>query len=276
LKKLVDFLDWLLPCRRKEVVMQQFYFMPVLSFNGRRRPAYFRTPPNIGPAAAVWELGEVYDVGAEVGHNNIGSNGSGEYRCIQAHVSSADNEPNAGTSWTSYWDVYLVAPNGVRFMDYGRAGLQNVMLCYFYGDISQAEHDFLAAQSDVYAISPADLDSAIQGVQEARDFFEAMQIPAQWLTPSNTYRELLRQLAGVFQFSQRYHGRAGEALLSSVGLDTKYKDFPLEVQGWFDWTVSSFGIDPAIIKPNSTLRQMMKSAGDYLANMPFQDGGWDF
>jgi hypothetical protein len=67
--------------------------------------------------------------------------------------------------------------------------------------ISAADHAFLGAQTDVYVYPELDnLDQPISDHTTLRDFHENMNIPANWSTPSHTYREFLRKMMGMFMF----------------------------------------------------------------------------
>ena len=152
-------------------------------------------------------------------------------------------------------------------------------------ELTQAQHDWLIVQPGAFAFpDPVDLDSSIDpgDVDGLRAVFEGFNIPTDWLTPSNTYRELLRGTYGIFRFAQRYRYIATQNgaptdtyLFSSVNLDTKYREFSSEMQAWFSLTAASFGLDPGFIKPNNNIRQMLKAAGDYLA-IPLELGGYTF
>jgi len=159
-------------------------------------------------------------------------------------------------------------------MDYGAFGLMNFGLILAV-DISAADDAFLVAKADVYPI-PFNLDTSISDVQGTRDYFEAFYVPAQWLTPANSYRELMRQTAGMFQFCQRYFGISGEILLSQVDLDTAYRNFPVEVQAAFSQAVESFGYDSGLIRPNNDLRQMLRVVGSLWGDQPFYMAGREF
>jgi hypothetical protein len=144
-------------------------------------------------------------------------------------------------------------------------------------DISAGDHASLIANADVFLFPLANLDQAVSNVTDIRTFFETFQVPTDWLTPSNTYRQLLRSLAGIFQFGQRYTGLSLQPLFGAgVTLDTRYRDLTAQQQGWFDATVTSFGYPSTIIRPNNTFRQMLKAAGDAWGAQPFYLGGVEF
>ena len=146
-------------------------------------------------------------------------------------------------------------------------------------DISDADHASLILNADVFWF-PDDLDGAVD--QDVQPFFEAIHLPTDWLTPSTTWRELLRQVAGVFQFNQRYGGIAAaetgtlHSIFDTATLSTRLRQMTADEQRWFLATAASFGFDPALISANSQLRQLVKTAGNYWTGQTFYIGGVAF
>jgi hypothetical protein len=146
-------------------------------------------------------------------------------------------------------------------------------------NITQEQHDGLVAHSDVFEF-PDNLDGPVD--QDIQAFFEGIHLPTDWLTPSTTWRELLRQVAGMMQFNQRYGGIAanetGElhSIFDTATLDTRLREMTTQEQAWFLATVASFGYDPNLVPTNARLRQLVKVAGDYWAGQSFYLGGWEF
>jgi len=156
-------------------------------------------------------------------------------------------------------------------MDYG---FVDTALLYS-GDISPADQAFLEAQADVYSF-PADLDTPVNKA-EAEPLFEAVNIPTDWLTPSTSNRELMRQTAGMMQFNQRYGGiSGGGSIFDDADLSTRLRQMTAEEEEWFYLTAESFGIDRNLINRNSQLRQLVKSAGDIWAGQTFYLGDSEF
>lgn len=142
-------------------------------------------------------------------------------------------------------------------------------------DIAQSDHDTLILNADVF-VFPDNLDQSLSNIQTIRTFFEAVSVPTDWLTPSNTYRELLRNLAGIFQFAQRYTGISLQPLFGTgITFDTRFRSLSAQEQAWFSQTVASFGYPSSIIQQNATFRQMLKMAGDAWTQ-PFYLGGFEF
>ena len=142
-------------------------------------------------------------------------------------------------------------------------------------DIDQTNHDLLIANIDVYSF-PEILSGPVNdpGVDV---FFEAINIPTDWLTPATTWIELLRQLAGMFLFNQRYSGiSGGGSVFDNADLDTRLRLMTDQEQVWFLETVDSFGFDSSVISTNARLRLLVKQAGTFWEGQPLIMGGVEF
>src|SRR5262245_34697964 len=115
-------------------------------------------------------------------------------------------------------------------MDYG---FMPTALVWATG-LSGADGSMLAAASGVY-LWPTNLDAPVTD-PTIDAFFEGLQIPTDWLTPSTTYRELLRNMSGLFQFMQRYAVVSGGHSLfeGGVTLETNYNQLSAQQDVWFD------------------------------------------
>lgn len=147
-------------------------------------------------------------------------------------------------------------------------------------DISPTDHASLIANSDVYAF-PENLDQPVTD-PNIDTFFEGIHIPTDWLTPATTYRELIRQTAGMIQINQRYKGIAanetGEwrSIFDTMTLDDRLRDMTSQEEEWFYKVVESFGYSRDIISRNTKFRTLLKQAGDFFAEKPFYLGGVEF
>lgn len=151
-----------------------------------------------------------------------------------------------------------------------RYGYMPLALVVAY-DITEPDAAWLEAQPDVYPW-PSNLDQAIAGNDPVKAYLESAKVPTAWTTAATTYRELLRCLAGLFQFAQRYQGISGQPLFSAaVTLDSRYRDLTAQERTWFQATITSFGYDIAP-NPNQTLRTLAKAAGDAWGSKPFYMG----
>ena len=143
-------------------------------------------------------------------------------------------------------------------------------------DITQIDHDALILNSDVYSF-PESLDGPVND-PSIDVFFEDLNIPTDWLTPSTTWLELLRQLAGMFQFNQRYSGisKVRASIFDNATLDTRLRQMTDQEQAWFLAAVDSFGFDSSQVNDNSRLRLLVKRAGTYWEDKSFVMGGVEF
>lgn len=141
-------------------------------------------------------------------------------------------------------------------------------------DMDQADNDSLCANLDVYCF-PDNIDQAVTdaGIDA---FFEGLNIPTDWLTPSTTYRELIRSTMGMFQYNQRYSAECGHSLLGDGGytLDVKYNAMSVADRDCFDAVSASFGLPSVVGNPN--LRTLIKRVDSYWQAQTFYLGGFGF
>ena len=164
----------------------------------------------------------------------------------------------------------------ISMMDYGFVPYALILA----HEITQTDHDALILNSDVYSF-PDDLDQPVTD-PDIDTFFETINIPTDWLTPSTSYRELMRQTAGMFQFNQRYAGiyfeRYGgrHSIFDTATLDTRLSQMTDQEQEIFLATAEAFGFDPGQINDNNQLRLLLRQAGDYWVGQTFVMGGVEF
>lgn len=156
-------------------------------------------------------------------------------------------------------------------MDYGF--INNALLMAH--DILPADHAALILHADVFAF-PDNLDQSITD-PNVSTFFETVNIPTNWLTPSTTYRQFLRYTAGMFQFNQRYGGISGGQSIFGGGitLDTNWNSLSTQQKTWFNQTLASFGFLNGVTG-NPKIRTLAKQAGDLWGDAPFFLGGFEF
>jgi hypothetical protein len=142
--------------------------------------------------------------------------------------------------------------------------------CLVACELTQDQHEQLAVEPDV-AAAPEDIDQTISPVAlpQAVAVLEALRIPAQWVTTSHTYRELLRMVAHLFMFAQRYHGMWHEGLIDSPAqLDLRWNEIPKERQDRITATADNQGYTYADVKPTWLVRRILKYLGDQWGDRP--------
>jgi hypothetical protein len=89
-------------------------------------------------------------------------------------------------------------------------------------DVTQAQHDFLSVQSDVFALPL--LDTTVGGnptLNQIRNRLEQRSIPGSWLVAGTTYRQIVGRVGRTCQILQRMHGRHNQRLFEAgVTLDS--------------------------------------------------------
>lgn len=156
-------------------------------------------------------------------------------------------------------------------MDYGR-----LQVCLVLADVTQAQHDLLVAQSDV-ASPPEDIDQLIteQALPQVQNVLEAMRIPAGWVDTTYTYRDIIRRVAGLFQFAQRHNGLHQEELIDSVAaLDLTWAEIPLARRDRVAQTADSFGYDYSTVTGTWTVRQTLMHLANQWGATPIYIGGY--
>jgi hypothetical protein len=142
-------------------------------------------------------------------------------------------------------------------------------------DVTQAEHDALAANADVDPFA-ADLDTALGAASTTvRSRLEANRIPTQWVTGATTYRELARFVAGLFQFAQRHTGLHAEDIIGSGALDSRWRDLAAAQQARIQATATSFGYT-LTAGQNTPMRDVLTQMSNQWGAQPFYLGGMTF
>jgi hypothetical protein len=113
-------------------------------------------------------------------------------------------------------DVELV---GVvwSMMDYGfiNAGL-------VAANVDSTQQTYLDSLTDVQPV-PQDIDTTVTGgqVTAIQNKLEAFNIPGTWVNVGDSYRTILREICGYFQFLQRYSALTGvDPTAQSISLNT--------------------------------------------------------
>lgn len=152
-------------------------------------------------------------------------------------------------------------------------GLEPVML--IRADVTGAQHTTLSANADVISI-PTNIDANITAgaLPAVKAALETLNIPAGWVTTSFTYRQVLRIVAGLFQFAQRHHGVHLERLFSGgFDLDTQFSALPLAVRQRLIATASTLEYDTSGLSGSNTIRQILKNVADQWGSKPIFIGG---
>jgi len=154
-------------------------------------------------------------------------------------------------------DAELANVASWAMMDYG---LINTGL--IAANVDSAQQTYLAGLADVLVV-PANIDNTIttQGqVNAVSNALEAFDIPGTWVNVGDTYRTVLREIAGYFQFMQRLTAITGiDPTTLNIRLSTTYGSL---AQTWQDAIVQAaneLGYSTAGLNSGTTLRAILRN-----------------
>ena len=150
-------------------------------------------------------------------------------------------------------------------------------ICIFSCDVSDAEHTSLTAgHSDVVAL-PLNLDANVSAgaLSAVTAALEAINVPAQWVNTSLTYRQVARIVVGYCQFLQRLHFVHGAARVfgGTVTMATTFGSLSATLQADLIATALSFDFDTTGLTADTTVRQILTSLADQWGDRPALFGG---
>lgn len=154
--------------------------------------------------------------------------------------------------------------------DYGSI---NQMICAVNAEI--VAHTWLAAQASVYQF-PIDIEvnPSPAELSELETALEAVYIPADWLSPSETWRGALRTVTGMFLYMQRVTAITGDNPLTDWGvtLNTQFRNLDQDKQDALIQATNDLGYDSSVIRDNWTLRIILKNMADGWGDRPIYFG----
>lgn len=164
-------------------------------------------------------------------------------------------------------------PPGIDCMwslkDYG-----SIDMCVVVADITQADHDALVLNTDVYAF-PENLDlvTTVAQRQALNTYIEAHGIPGDWLGAGMTFRVVLRTITSMFLYLQRVLAiiRYPTDPFAGLTLNTKYSNIPnplhdalynAALQMGYSWNIGN----------NDQIRKIWKMMADQWGALPIYFG----
>lgn len=143
-------------------------------------------------------------------------------------------------------------------------------------DLSSADHAAIAGLADVTAL-PATLSGNLTAgqVTTTQAKLEAANLPAQWVTTSLTWLEVVRIVVGIIQLSQRFAGSNGGAGLfgGAITMNSTIGDLSPTVRTRLNEAAISMGLDTSGVTPGTTIRAALRTLGGQLQDRGFILGG---
>lgn len=154
-------------------------------------------------------------------------------------------------------------------------GSDDVCICGVH-DISTADHNSLIANSDVFGL-PENLDQlmATNAVNVAQTFLENLNIPANWINTSRTYREVVKIVIGIFQFNQIWSGltNGNTPFKEGMNLSTQYNQMSTIVKKRLRDCFDILNIDRTSLTATSSIREALILFGQEFSNSQIKLAG---
>lgn len=142
-------------------------------------------------------------------------------------------------------------------------------------DLSSGDHTTVSGQPDATAL-PASLTGNLTAgqVTAVQTKLEAANMPANWVSTSLTWTQVLRVVCGMIQLNQRFKGNNDGAGIfrDSISLSSTVGDLPAQVRQRLQDAALSLGLDIASITLSTTLRVAYRTLGEQFATIPVRIG----
>lgn len=142
-------------------------------------------------------------------------------------------------------------------------------------DLPQGDHDTVVANPDAFAF-PVDLTQALTAgqVTAVQSKLEAANIPANWVTTSRTWTDVIRAVFGMMSLNQRFKGASDGAGMFQPGvtLNTTVSSLPIAVRQRLQGAADSLNLDSSGITGSSTLRDVYRTLGQQFLATPIRIG----
>ena len=167
------------------------------------------------------------------------------------------------TPLTAFRPKYL-GDMDVRYQvqDYG---LEDTMLVV--AQVTPAQHTTIAANTDAVSIPlPYDDPIGVVALSVVQARLEGMKIPADWLTASVPWRQVVRITRKLFELNARFHVLFGKSIWEAgITLDTRYNQLTQAQRNALQALAADKGIDTSSLTGASTLRQILRA---FAAQLP--------
>lgn len=130
-----------------------------------------------------------------------------------------------------------------------------------YAQTSVVQDAFLAAQPDVQVIPPLDEQVGAGRLNTVRNRLEALNIPAQWVTASHTFRNVMRVVVGMAQLIHVTEG-LGNKLRVPGNLDLRMNQIPADKRATLQQGADILGLDRSGVTAITTVREVLRILGE--------------
>lgn len=162
--------------------------------------------------------------------------------------------------------------DGVRgaFKDYGLIPVMMVA-----AEVDSAQQTYLDTLADIQPV-PANIDNVIGAGQVAtvQTALENFNIPGTWVNAGDSYRVVMREIFGYFDFMQRLTAITGiNPLTLGISLSTQFSQLNQTWQDAITRSLSELGYDASGLTGATTLRQLLRNVALQNGSKTFTFGG---
>lgn len=143
-------------------------------------------------------------------------------------------------------------------------------------DCDDTAHAIMLTFNDVtYFTEDLDLNISDNDIIILQGILEAKNIPANWIDNTMTHRFILRIIAGVFQFAQRFAALTGNQNLfsASLTLGTRYNQLTTQMRAQLQDVAASLNLDTSGIQVTDTIRAVLRKVANKWSSSPIYIGG---
>lgn len=176
--------------------------------------------------------------------------------------------PKIGTGIVGAFDPFrpkYIADLGVNYraLPYGS---ENAFLVA--ADVTDPQHTSIAGNPDVSSF-PQNLDAQVgANLATVQAELESWNLPGSWVSAQNTYRQILRQLANVLLFAQRFNGLfIGRIFTSGITLDTTVSQLTQTQRDRLKAAGNALGLDYSAVTGATTIRQLLRGLAQQMPSV---------
>jgi hypothetical protein len=140
-------------------------------------------------------------------------------------------------------------------------------------EITQAAHQELANASDAFVIPQNRTQEIGSNLLTVQNALEDMGFPADWVTATMTYNQVLRLVWAAIDIFQRVAGILNTTvpfIAGVVTLNTQFQDIPSAGRAALLQVRDERNIDDSELSNTSTLREIIKTYADQIPMQPFR------
>ena len=141
-------------------------------------------------------------------------------------------------------------------------------------DVTSAQHTTLAAKSDVLAI-PTNINTKLTAtaVTTAETYLEGIGMPAQWVSTSYTYRQVLRIVGGCFLYMQRVTAILERPITLTGGvLNMQMQNIAADIRAALQQAADEQGFDYSGVTATTSVRQVLRAMAEAWGSKPILMG----